>query len=206
LAGEFGLNVPQAALIDLDQHFQTTLHGVELLEQLHRADGRLKFGSKLLDGYYRFDPSGVTLSEASRMMPLDKLLAFDNLIRNPDRNFAKPNLLVKSDEGFLIDHELGFEIKGSSFDELLTWTWPERYSKYHIFYNYLKRSSQALKQRYFDEFGELLRYAQFSKLESYIQQLRQCGYPVANWDTIAGYFSGIRQNWSRFVSMLKGQI
>ncbi|HXB92281.1 MAG TPA: HipA family kinase [Puia sp.] len=207
LAREFDLHVPDAALINMgNSDFTKTIQDPALLKILDEKDNRLKFGSSLLDGFYRFDASSVSLAEAKRMIEIDTLFAFDNLIRNPDRNNLKPNLLVKSDQAFLIDHELGFEITDTSIHELKSWQWKERFFRYHIFYNYLKNSPQAIKKDYFDEFGELLVRLNVKFLEPYFEQLANLGFSRKNGEVIRRYLSEMKQNSTKFVSLLKGLI
>ncbi|HUB59623.1 MAG TPA: hypothetical protein VL978_02910 [Puia sp.] len=115
-------------------------------------------------------------------------------------------MLVKSDEAYLIDHELGFEITDQSFTEMVNWQWPERYYRWHIFFDYLRRSPHALKKHYFDEFADELRLMNTPALNIYFEQLRNYGYPDRNREVIVAYFSDMRQNWAKFVNMLKGFI
>jgi hypothetical protein len=65
LAREFGLPVPKAALIDLDEDFVSTIRNPRLLEVLDLRDGRLKFGSELLEGSIRFNLDATNLSASA---------------------------------------------------------------------------------------------------------------------------------------------
>lgn len=206
LAREFNLPVPEAAFIRFGPSFIATIGDPMLRALLSDRDSRLKFGCKLMDGYIRFDPGSFSAAEARKMVEIDSLFAFDNLIRNPDRNRVKPNLLVKSDEAILIDHELGFEITTDLEMELDTWQWQERYYKYHIFYNYLKGYSQNEKKQSFHEFDEYLKVLNIRVLDSYLNQLTDLGYSMTNHAPLKAYLSAIKQKRTNFVNMLKGQI
>jgi hypothetical protein len=206
LAKEFSLSVPHSAYIDMDHDFLMTIQDPNLLEVLDGRDRRLKFGTALLEGFYRFDASSISLPEARRMMEIDTLFAFDNLIRNPDRNNTKPNLLVKSDQAFLIDHELGFEITDKSLSELENWQWKGRFFRYHIFFDYLKYTPHAVKKDYFNEFEEYLRHLNVDLLDPYFDQLAQYGYSKKNQAVIMSYPEEMKRNSTKFVSLLRGLI
>jgi hypothetical protein len=100
LARQFDLKVPQAAFIEMDMDFVMTISDFEAQQQFDLADERIKFGSELIEGNYLFNPS-FTKGQAAKMVELDSLFAFDNLIRNRDRNNGKPNLLVKGSSAYL---------------------------------------------------------------------------------------------------------
>src|SRR5690349_19386216 len=55
LAKEFGLPVPNAALIDFDARFLNTIRNQELQETLLNRDKRLKFATEEQVGYSPFD-------------------------------------------------------------------------------------------------------------------------------------------------------
>jgi len=68
----------------------------------------VKFGSELITPHNPFYASlGKEIIESK--IEIDSLFAFDNLIRNRDRNNYKPNLLLSRDSAYLLAHELGFE-------------------------------------------------------------------------------------------------
>ena len=90
LAREFHLPVPKAALIEMDNAFQWTISDPEAQAKFEFVDERVKFGSELIVGNYLFNPA-FSKRQASNMIQLDNLFAFDNLIRNRDRGRGKPN-------------------------------------------------------------------------------------------------------------------
>lgn len=206
LAKEFQLPVPNAALIEMDTGFISTIRDPYVSDLLQSRDDRIKFGSAQLEGFVRFDPSAASLAEVRRMIEVDSVFAFDNLIRNPDRNKLKPNLLVKSNEAYLIDHELGFDITAESIRELSDWQWKERFFRYHIFYDYLKNSQHGQKMEYFNEFQECLRLLNINVLESYFKQLAKQGFRTWKHEVMIKYLSDMKQKSVNFVDMLRGLI
>lgn len=208
LAKEFNLPVPQAALIDLDEDFVSTLRNPELIEILEERDYRLKFGSELLEGYFNFDSKAYNLNDVRKIIDIDSVYAFDNLIRNRDRNAAlKPNILIKSKEAYLIDHELGFEdIKEGIVSDMNKWEWDRRFCNYHIFYTFLKNSPHKIKKEYFHEFGEYLKYLNINNLEPYFKQLVEYGFSGNKHKLITNYLTEMKQNSSNFTNVMLSTI
>jgi len=206
LAREFQLPVPQAALIEFNETFLTTVGDPDLLDVLEQTDDRLKFGSVLLEGFIRFDPTTFSAVEARRIIDIDGVFAFDNLIRNPDRKAIKPNLLVRSQEGYLIDHELGFEIDGGTIGELESRAWPGKFYKWHIFHSYLKGTPNRQKREFFNEFAEYLRLLNINGLRPYLRQLEQIGYPTSKHAQVLEYLYYCKRNSATFVTVLKSLI
>ena len=202
LARAFDLPTPDAALIDFTDAFVASLTDFELLEVLHGRDRRLKYGCALMEGFFRFDP-GRTSVETRKMIDMDTVFAFDNLIRNPDRNAVKPNILAGSHEVCLIDHELGFEIDTSTNGQLLRSDWPERFYRWHIFRPYLLNSWQKNKSEYFHEFEEYLKYLTINDLKPFLEQLGNCGFSPAKHDLLLDYLSLVKKNSTTFVQMIR---
>lgn len=196
LAREFNLPVPAAALIDLDMDFISTLRNQELLEILEDRDDRLKFGSELLEGYFNFDYKAYNLTDVRKIIDIDAVYAFDNLVRNRDRNgLLKPNILIKSSEAFLIDHELGFEdINEDIIRNMKKWEWDRKFCDFHIFYTFLKGSPARIKKEYFHEFGEYLKYLNINALDSYFEQLINCGFSGKKHPLIRDYLTEFKLN------------
>ena len=67
LAREFDFNVPDAAFIETDENFLSTIQDQELYQLLERKDERLKFGSALVAGNYLFDPQ-IDKKESARLL------------------------------------------------------------------------------------------------------------------------------------------
>lgn len=207
LAKQFDLPVPDAALIDTDDDFKMTIQDPDVLEILESRDDRLKFGSELLEGFNLMKIDAFNSSQARRMMKLGSLFAFDVLVRNRDRNRSKTNLLIKSNESVLIDHELAFEqLNSQVLEGFRQLAWNPDFYQYHLAYNYLKRSRKATKLHYFDEFGEYLRFLNINVLGSYFEQLRQYGFSNAKHEMIRDYLAEIKASSGNFVNILKGAI
>jgi hypothetical protein len=206
LAPQFGLKVPRAALIDFDDRFLDTIKNFEILSILENRDWRLKFATELLDGVNQFNVSAFNSTEAREIIDIDTLFAFDYLIRNRDRTKTPANLLVRTDEAYLIDHELGFEIPDSFQNELNTWQGDRKAFEYHLCYGYLKNSWNSFKQEYFNEFEEHLRILPVNILNTYFEQLTKEGFSQNKHVTIKNYLLKARTNSTNFVNILKGMI
>lgn len=207
LAKEFNLPVPKAALIDLDENFLSTLRNQELLEILEDRDDRLKFGSELLEGYFNFDYNAYNLNDVRKIIDIDAVYAFDNLIRNADRNGQlKPNILIKSTEAYLIDHELGFELREGIVDDMNNWKWDRRFCDYHIFSKFLKNSAPKIKREYFHEFGEYLKYLNINNLMPYFNQLVNHGFSGNKHKLILDYLTKMKNNSSTFTNVMMSTI
>ena len=79
LAKAFDLPVPEAALIHMGESFRQKISSPEAQIAYDLADERIKFGSALIEGNYLFN-SAFTKVQAGKMVDLDTLFAFDNLI------------------------------------------------------------------------------------------------------------------------------
>jgi len=176
----------------LNSHCQMTLD---------LADERPKFGSEYLDGSIEV-PSDIQKSTFKRHIDLDTLFAFDNFIRNADRGQVKTNLLLHKKKAWLIDHEMAFDITANTNDEFNNLQWEERFWRYHLCYNHLKKASKSTKSSYFETFSEYLRLLNIGSLTSYFNQLESCGY-ITKRKEILAYLEYHKQNSCKFVNLLK---
>lgn len=206
LARQLDLPVPEAALIKTSPSFRMTINDQAAIQAYDQKDNRIKFGSEYLDGYHLMNPRAFNATQARRMIEIGGLFAFDNLIRNPDRNHHKPNLLVKRSQAALIDHEVGFEINPNTINEFRNFQWEEKFYRYHIFYNYLKNSRKDRKSEYFNEFGEYLRLLNINNLNPYFSQLTHYGYSNVKHQLITDYLTEMKGGYTNFVKILKGII
>ena len=205
LAGEFDFNVPEAAFIEIDEDFIATIDDDELIRTIDHKDPRLKFGSALVASNNLFNP-GLEKKDAEKMLDIQTLFAFDNFIRNRDRNNHKPNILVKAGETFLIDHEMGLEINSDIIEEFQAGSWDNRFINYHICRDYLYNASDRAKAKYFGTFEEYLRSLNLNKLSSYFKQLKDLGYSDDRHSIIINYFEEIKNNSAKFVTLLKEKL
>ncbi len=205
LAKEFDLPVPEAALIEMDMDFQMSIHGADGQQAFDHADDRVKFATELIEGNYLFNPA-FKKYQAAKMIELDTLYGFDNLIRNPDRGDGRPNLLVKSRSAWLIDHEQAFMIDDDTITQFHSGQWDDRFSRYHICWNYLRHAKKATKKEYFNTFGEYLRTLNVNNLHPYFQQLGNQGFSRDRHLLIKKWLREAKQNSAKFVTLLKSFI
>ncbi|WP_439490577.1 HipA family kinase [Algoriphagus sp.] len=204
MAGEFDLLTPEVAWIEMDQDFILSL-SPELEQKLDFHDDRLKFGSKVLPQFQHF-PTGFNNSQFVKYLPVDRLFAFDNFIRNADRGSHKPNLLLTPEEdAFLIDHEYALEIDSSTISDIQNFILPGRFSSTHIAYPVLVSGSANQKQHYFEEFEIYLRSLNLKVLGRVLGEVGNQGYQ-AELGMIMDYFKFIQSNPTIFVNLLKRQI
>jgi hypothetical protein len=105
LADALGLDVPQAALVDVPVGFDEIVP--PRFENAVRASTGANFGSVHLGTSFTTwavgrAPLGVQRDQAAA------IFAFDLLVQNPDRRAANPNLWTRSDRLGVYDHEQAF--------------------------------------------------------------------------------------------------
>jgi len=207
LASQFDLAVPKPILIEIEESFRYTINDYEAIDALDVKDERIKFGCELLQGYNMFVSEAFKPYQVKKMIQIDTLFAFDNLIRNADRKAkVKPNLLVRGNSAVIIDHELGFEIDKDTINDFRNLNWDSRFYSTHLAYNYLKKSNRAIKIHYFDEFEEYLRRLNINCFDSHLRQLQNYGYGIAKFDIVKSYLEEVKQNSNKFVNMLRSFI
>ena len=204
LAKQFDLPMPQAALVECDPFF-IQMAPPELIEWYESKDERIKFGTELVNGSILYDPSVSRAFISHRIEEADTIFAFDNLIRNRDRNFFKPNLLIHSENCWLIDHELGFEKLENGKADLERHQLDSAFTNTHIFYKYLKNTPKNIKNNYFDTFSEYLNHLNVKELDGYMQQLSMHHFTI-NQNLIRNYLTEAKRNASAFVANLKASI
>jgi hypothetical protein len=202
LAQQFDLPVSPAAFIDFPSDFERHLKDPMAFEAFQQIDDRMKFGTRMITGNYLFEPA-LKKSQVARMIDIECLFAFDQLIRNVDRTNGKPNLLIKGKSAFLIDHELAFDIQPDTFDKLTTVGIENDIFKHHIFWRYLKKSHKITKDQFFDSFQEYLKYMNINDLRPFFKQLTSLDYDNARHNQIFDYLDAAKRNSSKFVSLLK---
>ena len=200
LAQEFGLQVPQLALIDIPEILTANL-STEMQDQLEYADHRLKFATLQLKGVNIAIP-GLDKRQLTKRINLDTLYAFDNLICNRDRGTGKPNLLLGDEGAYLIDHELCFEEK-LMYSDIENTVIEQVFTNYHLFYPYLKRAVK--KQTFFDEFSLYLRELRPASLNPYFRELTDNGFEDYS-EPILHRLEHIKQKSTIFVSQLKSSL
>jgi HipA-like kinase len=143
LADDLGLQVPQAAIVNVPSGFESVVAERELVKQLKGSPG-LNFGSVHLGAGFTTWPPGRNPVGAQRDQAAD-IFAFDTLIQNPDRRAVNPNLWARSDKLGVYDHEQAFSflkllILGGSPKPWATNTHGNgfRFLEQHVFYGSLR--------------------------------------------------------------------
>lgn len=203
LAGEFELKVPDCALINIPDSLILKLTS-ENQQQFDNADPRPKFASLSLENVITATPT-LNKKLFQNRIQMDTLFAFDNLIRNGDRGHPKVNLLIKGKEVYLIDHEFTFGIKDIENILVNTLQLEDRFTLYHLFYNYLKKDKPEKKRNFFNDFTFYLNSMNVNKLNPYFDILNKEGFsdyspPIINW------LNQIKENSTIFVNKLKGSL
>lgn len=101
LAEALGLNVPERALVMLDQSFGQGERDPEIQDVLAASRG-LNVGVRYLDGAFNLDP--VALPEGVDPDFATALVWLDALVMNPDRSARNPNVMFWDGRIWLIDH------------------------------------------------------------------------------------------------------
>jgi hypothetical protein len=143
LADDLGLQVPQAAVVDVPAGFDAIIAEEDLAAMVKSSPG-LNFGSLNLGAGFTTWPPGRNLVGAQRDQAAD-IFAFDTLIQNPDRRAVNPNLWARSDKLGVYDHEQAFSflalpILGGSPKPWQAAKQPKSFQflEQHIFYHSLR--------------------------------------------------------------------
>jgi hypothetical protein len=107
LADDLGLQVPQAAVVDVPVGFETIIAEKDLAAMVKGSPG-LNFGSIHLGVGFTTWPPGREPYGAQRDQAAE-VFAFDALIQNADRRAVNPNLWARSDRLGIYDHEMAFQ-------------------------------------------------------------------------------------------------
>lgn len=200
LAREFGLNVPDAAIINFSDEFRMHLNA-ECEELLSVLDDRPKFGTEFIEAAFLYN-QGFTRKETQDVINPSTLYAFDYFICNRDRNLHKPNLLIKQGQSFLIDHEMALELDENTNRNFEQKQWDTRY-QHHLFHHFISKHKN--KSNLFDEFLFYLESINFKKFESYFNQLEELGFNT-NKENILSYWQSVQKKSSIFAHILLSSI
>jgi hypothetical protein len=203
LARDFELRVPDCALIDVPEEFVLRL-APEHQQQFSLADPRLKFGSLKIDNV-NSAISGLPKQSFSNRIDMATLFAFDNLIRNCDRGHPKTNLLIGSKEAYLIDHEMTLREADIDNINLDTHQIEDQFTRFHLFYPYLKKTRGENRRNLFNEFEEYLRLLNINALNPYFRQLTLAGFTDYS-ALICGWIEQVKQKSTIFVGKLRGSL
>jgi hypothetical protein len=106
LADDLGLQVPQAAVVDVPTGFDAIIAEKDLAAMVKSSPG-MNFGSVNLGAGFTTWPPGRNPIGTQRDQAAD-IFAFDTLIQNLDRRAVNPNLWARSDKLGVYDHEQAF--------------------------------------------------------------------------------------------------
>jgi hypothetical protein len=139
LANFLDIPTPEAAIINIDPLMAEVIPDPALSLKIKGSAG-LNFGSKVITGGFDTWPVGKAIPLSLKPLAAE-IFAFDAMIQNPDRG-ARPNILWRGDELYIIDHEMGF----SFIYEILPLSNPWQitslgFLKDHLFYGNLKGQS-----------------------------------------------------------------
>jgi hypothetical protein len=198
LANKLGIKTPTPALIEFPNDFISTLPS-NLQEELYTKDQRLKFGTHYIQSSYQYQN---TLHPLAKFNNIERIYAFDNLIKNGDRKVEKPNVLLKGNDIYVIDHEVSFAVDKSTIDLLNENKWI--YDKEnHIFYRHLKDKNVSEKKTMFKDFSDSLSELDFSSLDPYYEQLRTIGHDTQiHYLSIKDYLCAVQRNREKFVQLV----
>jgi hypothetical protein len=203
LASEFGIRTPLPALIELNNIFKEKLP-IKVKQHLTGKHSGITFGTQMIHPAFPYQ------EEMPRQhiwkYDIETIYAFDNLIKNGDRRIGKPNLLMKSREMYVIDHEHAFAVNAKTLEhfEQNTWVyWKDR----HIFYKYLRDRGVESKRRFFGNFLQLLMGIDMDVLDPYHEQLVALGLDdEANYYQIKEYLCYMQRNAEKLVQLLIGEL
>ncbi|MBM3926457.1 MAG: hypothetical protein FJ320_10850 [SAR202 cluster bacterium] len=143
-----GLKSPSYAIVNIEQEFADSVPS--RVHQLFNDNIGPQFGCEYLEEAVDFIP-GRRLDDEDALSALEGVISFDAMIWNQDRTQLKPNLLVKANEFYLIDHStvmpVGLILSGGEF---LTEDQITNNCAYATLY-YKRRLYQALVEKWADE-------------------------------------------------------
>jgi len=146
LATHFGLASPDPALVSIDAEFAELVAAREPQRAARmRNSVGLNFGSRVLVDATEW-PVDMKIPDSMRQAALN-IFAFDALIQNPDRRFDNQNLLIRSDDIFVFDHELAFSFLYGIAPSPTPWRLEDQlYLADHVFYTRLRKKQVDLSR------------------------------------------------------------
>lgn len=165
LATDLDLPIPTPYIVEIDPDFYQCITDAALADRFRKSAG-MNFGSRYLGPGHVTWPQGRSISGPLLQDAAD-IFAFDLMIQNPDRRKDKPNLLCKSDELVIFDHEMGFSFLYAIRSDEYPWEGKGiDYAKDHVFYGGLK--GRTLQ---FDRMQGALEAIDDRRLEVYIESV-----------------------------------
>lgn len=136
-ARDLDLPVPEPFLVEIDSGFHAGVADQEHAKRFREGVG-VNFGIKFLGPGYMTWPQERSIP-GSLLQDAAEIFAFDLIVQNPDRRKDKPNLLRKSDELAIFDHEMAFSFLYALVRDEYPWDGKGMgFAKDHIFHLELK--------------------------------------------------------------------
>ena len=204
LADDLGLQVPQAAVVDVPAGFEAVVAERELTKLVKGSPG-INFGSVHLGVGFTTWPAGRNPVGAQRDHAAD-IFAFDTVIQNPDRRAANPNLWARSDRLGVYDHEQAFSflsvpVIGGAPKPWATASYRNgfRFLEQHVFYGSLRGSRLNL-----GPFQEKLGALTNKEIQGYLNAIPTGWREGSGFcEEIAGYLHEARQHSEGLIDFVK---
>ncbi len=204
LADKFGIKTPPPALIEFPEHFRSSLAFANK-QFLHDRNTRLNFSTELIEASFPFQ------MELHRdylwKYDVETLYAFDNLIKNGDRTDRKPNLLMRAQDLFVIDHESAFSSVNDQTVEMFDQNQWVYHKGAHIFFRFLRDRGVSVKRTFFKEFLQVLNSINMDILDPYHEQLLEHQLDdELHYHQIKEYLCHMQRNSEKLVQILRGEL
>lgn len=208
LARQFGLGVPDAALVYFHSTFGTDHLEVPQQEQLARSESEYHFACSLEEGYSL--ASEVLTKQYLKDYEMGTLFAFDYMVYNLDRGGQrqKPNLLLNDESFLLIDHEQIFPFADNiaqfflNLMDKLKRGEGDYPCQHHLHFQLLKSYQKSVKEHLFDEFIEYLSFFSPDEIIANEKQLRKLNLSTGHFDRIVAYLRWLSKNPAVFKRIL----
>ncbi len=201
LAQHFDLKMPEHVLVEVSNTLICELKKEEKYKNWNVTEG-VFFASKYLEGAKSFTDT-ISLKQYD-YWEIGNIFAFDVLIMNLDRQRENPNVILKNDNIYIIDHESSMNIS-KPFDVYLTqnhWDYTINANKGgHLFGQHLRELVKKDRVT-FDEFIENLRKLKPDLLYSFAAQLAENDYEPLDIQNIVSYLTDVKRNESQFLQLL----
>ena len=204
LADDLGLDVPEAAVVDISAGFEAIVADPAAAAAIKASLG-LNFGSVHLGTSFTLWPNGRTPIGALRDRAA-AVFAFDALVQNPDRRAINPNLWARSDTVGVFDHEQAFAFLYMTIlgDPPRPWIAADqmmgfRFLEQHVFYPALRGGSVDL-DGFEEQLGKLTKKRIASLFEDVPKEWR-LGHDLC--DKIAVYLGEACKNRQKLIAFLK---
>lgn len=137
LARDLDLQAPEPYIVTVDADFHTGISDATLAERFQSSEGP-NFGCRHMGPGYTTWPQLRSIP-ASLVQDAAEIFAFDLMIQNPDRRQNKPNMLRKSDDLLIFDHEMAFSFLYAIVPDEYPWEGKGiDFARDHIFFRDLK--------------------------------------------------------------------